>query len=139
MTVLIGSILGFLGSIVPEAFKMFKQYSDDKQELLLLEKQMEFAKQNQKLKLQEINTNADIAESKALYKTYNTGIKWVDALNGTVRPIIAYSFFLLYVFIKIIQAVETPWALWTPTDEAIFAGVISFYFGRRSLEKSARF
>ncbi|MFO1242038.1 MAG: hypothetical protein U1E36_02395 [Rickettsiales bacterium] len=38
--------------------------------------------------------NADIAESRALYQTYNTGIRWVDTLNGTVRPVIAYNFFL---------------------------------------------
>ena len=47
-----------------------------------------------------IQITSDSLESRALYKTYNVGIKWVDALNGTVRPILAYSFFLLYSAVK---------------------------------------
>ncbi len=79
---------------------------------------------------------ADIAESRALYKTYNTGIKWVDVLNGTVRPVIAYSFFILYAVIKAMQfSADLPWLLWTVEDQAIFAGIISFYFGQRAMSK----
>ncbi|MBN8531560.1 MAG: hypothetical protein J0L97_06855 [Alphaproteobacteria bacterium] len=87
-------------------------------------------------RLEEIQTQADIAESRALYRTYNTGIRWVDALNGTVRPVIAYAFFLLYAVVKAMQfSADLPWLLWTEEDQAIFAGIISFYFGQRAMSK----
>ncbi|MBL0320122.1 MAG: hypothetical protein IPP74_12675 [Alphaproteobacteria bacterium] len=87
-------------------------------------------------RLEEIQVNADIAESQALYKTYNVGIRWVDALNGTVRPVIAYSFFILYAAVKVMQfSADMPWLLWTAEDQAIFAGIISFYFGQRAMAK----
>lgn len=86
--------------------------------------------------LEEIQVNADIAESRALYQTYNTGIRWVDVLNCTVCPVIAYSFFLLYATVKLMQfSAGLPWLLWTEEDQAIFAGIISFYFGQRAMAK----
>ena len=98
--------------------------------------QMDFQAQGHQERLEEINTNADIAESQALYKTYTTGISWVDALNGTVRPVIAYSFFILYAAVKIMHySADLPWLLWTEDDQAIFAGIISFYFGQRAMSK----
>ncbi|MBN8828626.1 MAG: hypothetical protein J0H68_07960 [Sphingobacteriia bacterium] len=57
---------------------------------------------------------------------------------------LAYSFFLLYVYVKYLQAsfilnsapvfkyIEI---LWTVEDQAIFAGIISFYFGQRTISK----
>jgi hypothetical protein len=87
-------------------------------------------------RLEEIHVEADIAESRALYRTYNTGIRWVDALNGTVRPVIAYSFFILYASVKIMHfSADLPWLLWSEEDQAIFAGIISFYFGQRAMSK----
>jgi hypothetical protein len=96
-------------------------------------------------RLEEIGMQADIAESAALYKTYTTGITWVDALNGTVRPVIAYAFFVLYATVKFIAYAALPDVgvpfvvvydtLWTQDDAAIFAGIISFYFGQRAMSK----
>jgi hypothetical protein len=69
-------------------------------------------------------------------------------INATVRPVLAYSFFGLYTFIKYKQFaylnaedniqyfVEY---LWTIDDKAIFAGIISFYFGQRALMKRMSF
>ncbi|MCH2546536.1 MAG: hypothetical protein MK052_02845, partial [Alphaproteobacteria bacterium] len=112
--------------------------------LTILEMQMAQAAQGHQQRLEEINAQADISESRALYKTYYSGIRWVDALNGTVRPVLAYSFFLLYFVIKCMQfamvdlADPLPWqiaALWSVEDQAIFAGIISFYFGQRAMAK----
>ena len=97
---------------------------------------MEQQKLGASQRLEEIQLNADIAESQALYRTYSTGIRWVDALNGTVRPVIAYSFFILYALVKVMQfSADLPWLLWTAEDQAIFAGIISFYFGQRAMSK----
>ena len=125
MITLLGSLLGFLSAAFPDFLKLFRDAQ-----------QMQQQAQGHVNRLEEIQVNADIAESQALYKTYNTGIRWVDALNGTVRPVIAYSFFALYAVVKVMQfSADLPWLLWTEEDQAIFAGIISFYFGQRAMTK----
>jgi hypothetical protein len=136
MITLLGSLLGFFGAAFPDFLKLFKEKADRKHELAILQLQLEQQKQGHSNRLEEIYVEADIAESKALYKTYNTGIRWVDALNGTVRPVVAYCFFLLYASVKIMHfSADLPWLLWTEEDQAIFAGIISFYFGQRAMGK----
>ena len=136
MITLLGALIGFISSAFPDLLKIWRDAADRKHELAILQMQMEQQRQGHTNRLEEINVQADIAESRTLYKTYNTGIKWVDALNGTVRPVIAYSFFILYAVVKAMQfSVDLPWLLWTAEDQAIFAGIISFYFGQRAMSK----
>ncbi len=136
MITLIGSLIGFISAAFPDLLKLFRDAQDRKHELRILEMQMEQQRQGHAQRLEEVGIQADIAESKALYKTYNTGIRWVDALNGTVRPVIAYSFFILYASVKVMQfSADLPWLLWNEEDQAIFAGIISFYFGQRAMSK----
>jgi len=146
MITLLGSLLGFITSTFPSLLKLWQDSSDKKHELAVLQLQMQAQAQSHTERLEEINTQADIAESDALYKTYATGIDWVDALNGTVRPVIAYSFFILYAAVKLLayaaiaSSNAVPFVvihdtLWTDDDAAIFAGIISFYFGQRAMKK----
>lgn len=137
MITLLGALLGFLGSAFPELLKLWQDKRDKEHEVTLLRIQMEQAAQSQMYKMEEVGVFADISEAKAIYKTYNTGIRWVDALNGTVRPVLAYAFFLLYASVKIIAlANDMAWQVWTKEDAAIFAGIVSFYFGSRSIGKA---
>lgn len=144
MTTLLATLLGFISSTFPDLLKIWRDAADRKHELTILHMQMEQQALGHQQRLEEINTQADIAESRALYKTFYSGIRWVDALNGTVRPVLAYAFFLLYFTIKCMQfamvdlANPLPWhmdMLWATEDQAIFAGIISFYFGQRAMSK----
>ncbi len=135
MITLLSTLLGFAGAAFPDLLKLWQDKADRDHELAILKLQMDFQKQGATERLAEINTQADIAETAALYKTYNSGIRWVDALNGTVRPLIAYAFFLLYALVKLNEMAQLPWQLWTEEDQAIFAGIISFYFGQRAMGK----
>jgi len=72
-----------------------------------------------------------------------TDIKWIDMLNGSVRPMLAYSFFFMYMSVKYLQykaisasahVIEYLDIIWTIDDQAIFAGVISFYYGQRTFK-----
>lgn len=145
MITLLGSLIGFISAAFPDLLKLFRDAQDRKHELRILEMQMEQQRQGHAQRLEEVAIQADIAESKALYKTYHTGIRWVDALNGTVRPVIAYAFFILYAAVKFLSYAALPDTgvpfvvvydtLWTQDDAAIFAGIISFYFGQRAMSK----
>lgn len=147
MITLFASIAGFISSIFPEIFKILRDKQDKKHELLLLEKQIEMHKSGVNTRLEEIGYDADQSEIRALYETYHTGISWVDAFNGTVRPVLAYAFFILYSGVKLMQftaIINEPdfgsfiSILWTTEDQAIFAGIISFYYGQRSINKFKR-
>lgn len=83
-----------------------------------------------------------------------TGIHWVDALSGSVRPMITYAFFTLYVLVKcaqfsILLSPALPWqnnlsvaqalvSLWTEEDIAIFSAIMAFWFGSRALMKAKK-
>ena len=89
MITLIGSLIGFFSSMMPDVLKVFVDIKDKEHELRILDKQIEIQKAGFSQRLEEVQVSGDIAESMAIYKTFNTGIKWVDALNGTVRPVLA--------------------------------------------------
>lgn len=144
MTTVLATLLGFVSSAFPDLLKIWRDAADRKHELAILQMQMEQQAQGHSNRLEEINVQADIAESRALYKTYNTGVRWVDSLNGTVRPVLAYAFFLLYTSVKWAQISmllntatlqEALPLVWQMEDQAIFAGIISFYFGQRAMSK----
>lgn len=70
----------------------------------------------------------------------------VKGAVGSGVKVIAYSFFILYALVKLLayQAVANsnlvPFVvlhdtLWSEDDAAIFAGIISFYFGQRAMRK----
>ncbi len=144
MMTLLATLLGFISSTFPDLLKLWKDGVDRKHELEILKLQLEQQRQGHVNRLEEIQVAVDSVEARALYKTYNVGIKWVDALNGTVRPVLAYSFFLLYTAVKYAQismlldyspVAEALSLIWHEEDQTIFAGIISFYFGQRAFSK----
>ena len=146
MIAILGSLLGFFSSSIPSIFKYLQDKADKAHELQLMQLQMQYASMQLQQQLQAVELQAQIAQDSGLYKTYNTGITWVDALNGTVRPVLSYAFFLLYALIKYMQfyALEPSLStlaahtdvLWTQNDSVIFSSIVSFYFGSRYFARS---
>ena len=139
---IIGSVIGFLGSIVPNLLKLWQDKKDKEHELAILNIQIERDKLGFSQKMEEINVQADIAEMQALYQSVKPiGVTWVDALIGTVRPIITYSFFGLYAFVKVQSFItvdsHSPYyiTIWSDMDQVIFCTIISFWFGSRTFQK----
>ena len=154
MLTLLGALLGFFSSSFPEVLKFFNQKRDRAHELAIMDKQIELSKSGQSSRLEEVRLQAESAEQVALYHhAKRSNIKqaslgqtslWVDALAASVRPVITYAFFGLYGVIKVSQWIiltkTLPSAqsfvfLWSGEDEALFAAVMSFWFGHRALIK----
>ncbi|MBT9167519.1 MAG: hypothetical protein DDT19_00857 [Syntrophomonadaceae bacterium] len=144
MLPLVGAVLGFLGSVVPQAMKMYQDKRDKEHELKILEMQMKAQAQGHVQRLEEINVQADIEESKALYKHAElklSGVRWVDAtltfLTSSVRPVITYSFFILYAWVKLAMYWKEGdiTKIWTEFDMTIFSTIIAFWFGSRSMQR----
>ncbi len=153
---LLGTLIGFFGAALPECFKLLKGWQDGRQELAILRLQIEAQAQAHSERLEEIVTAADINDSLAARAPMQlVGIRWLDGLNASVRPVLAYGFFGLYVAVKAAQfqllahAASLPWlaasphagtlvALWTQEDAAILSAIVAFYFGGRALEKARK-
>ena len=67
MLSLLGSVLGFGTSFLPSVMGFFEKKQANKQELLMLEAKAKYASELSKLKLKELDAEADIEEVKGLY------------------------------------------------------------------------
>lgn len=151
MLALIGTILGLLGSLLPEVLKFFTSKEDHRHEIEMAKIQMEAQTQLHQEKLEEINTQADIAESAALYKYAEipiTGSKIIDGIvalySSSVRPTLTYAFMVLYMYVKysliysLMQAGlkwnEVGAQIWSSDDFAVFSTILAFWFGGRFLK-----
>lgn len=146
MLTLLGSLLGFIGSIVPEFFKNYQDKRDKSHELEILKLQLEQQKAGISERLEAVQIQSSANERQEMYKTFYSGNPSTDKLNAMVRPTIALGFFGLYCLIKIMAYFAIPnlenapfiiiyQTLWSEEDAAIFAGIISFYFGNRAMRK----
>lgn len=151
MLTIIGTIVGLLASLLPEALKVWKSKLEMKHELEVLKLQAEIALKEHYYRLEEIQAQADIAAEQATYKAAEikyTGVKWIDGAlalwNGLMRPWIATVMVCFYGLVKyaqykVITAAgggmwKTVWQLWTNEDMAVFATIISFFFGGRIIK-----
>jgi hypothetical protein len=145
MLTLFGALLGFMTSIFPEILKFCRQTKECTHELNIMDRQIELTKLGHSQRLEEIQIQSDMLGDIARYNHARpTNIKWVDALAGTVRPVITYAFFALYGAVKIAQwslladhfsGFEALFRLWSDEDAALFAAVMSFWFGQRALRR----
>ncbi|MCP4653667.1 MAG: hypothetical protein GY858_09865 [Candidatus Omnitrophica bacterium] len=140
MLALLGGVAGFFSSLVPELLAYRRDHSDKKHELEVMRLQIEVAKHNNTSKLEEIRLVAESEEAKSLYgQAKPVSVAWADALLVTVRPIVTYTLFLMYIIMKLIVFYKyftgaSP-LLWTSEDEGLLCGVIGFWFGVRSMNR----
>ena len=146
MLTFLGALLGFLTSGFPSVLKLIQDRADRKHELVILDKQIELQRQGHNQRLEEIKTQSDNLETQALYRHASTpsGIKWIEALRASVRPVITYAFFALFVFVKVVTLItllqqgvlvmDGLLAIWDDETSALFAAVITFWFGSRMLK-----
>jgi hypothetical protein len=149
MLSLLGSLLGFGTSFLPKVMDFFQDKQDKKHELAVMEVQIRQQKELADQKLEAINVEADIREIEALQKSMQpTGVVWIDAYRSSVRPTITYAFFLLFIFVEIsaylsltaagISGLNAIQIIWDEETKALFAAVISFWFGGRAIARLSR-
>ena len=68
MFTLLGSLLGFFSSAFPQLLKLWQGKQDRQQELAILDRQLEQQRLGHQQRLEEINVQADISQSQALYQ-----------------------------------------------------------------------
>jgi len=146
MITLLGSLLGFGTSFLPEVLNYFKANQAHKHELERAQLEMDLMSKRAELKLSIMDKEADIKETEGLYRhdSIDAG-GFINALRGSVRPVITYCFFALFVAIKVTALFalldmghEMGRALsliWDDATAGLFAAIMSFWFGNRAVSK----
>ena len=148
MLSVIGSLLGFAGSAVPAVTDHFKAKQEQKFELAKMAKMAELRAAGFDQEYRMYETKADDSEHARLVEhdiSINKGTGFISGLQRSVRPVITYVFFGLICLIELTllqQALETGAnfadainVLWDEDTKAIFAAIISFWFGSRAIDK----
>jgi hypothetical protein len=144
---LLGGLLGGAFRLAPEILKWLDRKGERSHELAMQDKALEFEKIRGAQKMAEIGASADAAWSSGAIEALKnavagqgrpSGVKWVDALASSVRPIITYWFMALYCAAKTAAFVGamSGGADWgaaillalTEADQALWAGLLNFWF-----------
>ena len=147
MITLLGSLLGFGTSFLPEVLNYFKRGQEQKHELQRMKMEIELMAKRSEFKIQELDKEAEIKEAEGLYKHDSVDAGgFINALRGSVRPIITYAFFGLFVAIKVtalislmnLQEMQLNMALsmiWDDQTAGLFSAIMAFWFGNRAVSK----
>ena len=139
MITLLGSLLGFATSFLPEILNYFKTNQEHKHNMEMMTRRSE-------LQLEVMDKQAEIKETEGLYKhdSMDAG-GFINALRGSVRPVITYVFFGLFVAIKVTALIalmnsgndlgRSLSLIWDENTSGLFAAIMSFWFGGRSISK----
>jgi hypothetical protein len=152
---LLGTLFGGLFRMAPEVLKWLDRKDERSHELSMFDKQIEADKLKGDQALAQINAQADAsigaAEIQAIIEAtkaqgVQTGIKWVDAFNAIIRPLLALQWLIVLwpavVIAGFALAVQTGAdplvalkAAFGVDEKAMAASVASFWLVDRSLRK----
>lgn len=147
MITLLGSLLGFGTSFLPEVLNYFKRGQEQKHELQRMKMEIELMAKRSEFKIQELDKEAEIKEAEGLYKHDSVDAGgFINGLRGSVRPIITYAFFGLFVAIKVtalISLMNLPEMqlnmafsmIWDDQTAGLFSAIMAFWFGNRAVSK----
>lgn len=152
---ILGGALGGIARLAPEVLKFFDRKAERKHELALGDQQFRIATAANQTALQKADIELmqsqfvsalDAMKEGVKSQGQLTGIKIVDAISATVRPIITYWIFGLYSIaksyqIKLIMAADgvdlaqAVAASWSASDDAMLSAVLTFWFIGRVWDK----
>lgn len=144
---LVGGGLGGAMRVVPEVMKLLQAKDERKHELAMTKVQLEIDAQRSKGQIEVLQAqgeNSDIAGQQAIFleavksQGQLTGVKWIDAINSTVRPFLTYWWMLLftayktcmiyYAWVSTEGSREFASKIWDANDWGILSMIITFWF-----------
>lgn len=147
---IVSTLLGIISSTIPNLIRIWERRNEAKYEIELTKLRLEAAREGLQMSREIEEIKAIVQEGDSLRdndSAINAG-PFVNDLRASVRPIITYTFFFLYIAVKAVAfaviigqgiTIENmQLALNTIFDDnaiAIFSAVIGYYFGARTFEK----
>lgn len=125
LSAVIGAIGGYIGPLIPKAFKL---YEEKKKTELRQKHELDLANSNNAKEAMEayyayLSKESEVDIEKQ--KNYRTGIKWVDAIGGLVRPYGGFMAINLFFY-----CVATDKIL-SPAELGILVGIFSYFYSYR--------
>ena len=147
MLSLLGSLMGFGTSFLPKGMDYFQDKQDKAHELKLMAAQIDQQKVLGEIKLQHMHVEADIKETAALMrhssKLQSKASPFITNLAASVRPCITYLLFLEFAALSV--CVNMDWItmeqykmIWNDEFQAVWAAVVSFWFGARTMARKTQ-
>ena len=148
---ILGALTGFGGSVVPAVIDYFKEKQQAKERTEMMTMQVDLMKTGAEIDLKKFYAMANDDEHARLIQhdiamQEDTG--FMAGLRKSVRPVITYMFFGLFCAVEgtlIWHALQSGDELvnvmnevWDQDTQAIFAAIISFWFGSRAIEKAKK-
>lgn len=147
----LGALTGFGGSVVPAVLDYFKGKQEAKQKSEMMAMQVDLMKTGAEIDLKKFYAMANDDEHARLIQhdiAMQDDTGFMAGLRKSVRPVITYMFFALFVAVEgtLIwhalnsgeQLVDVMNHVWDDETQAIFAAIISFWFGSRAIEKGRK-
>ena len=148
MLTLLGSLIGLGGSFLPKLLEFFQDRQDKAHEIKMLAAQADIQLKLGTQKLEGIEMETTASEMEALYehaKLSNKTHPIVRAIQELTRPLVTWIFMGMFCFVKychVIVVMESGIGMtgaiievWDPETKALFAGIMSFWFGSRVFGK----
>ena len=155
MLTILGSLLGFAGSAVPSLIDMFKEKEDKKAKLEMFKLQLDAKERGVDLDIRVLEAKANMEDRRSEREEQERLLQhdialgkqggFINSLRAFVRPFITYVFFLTFIGVKITLVWDTISkggdlnatldVIWDEQTEALFAAIISFWFGSRAMPK----
>lgn len=156
MDPLFGGALGALARLAPEILGHFDKKNERKHELALGDQQAKLIELQGHTKLSEVTATSEAAQAATALEALReaiksqatpSGIRWVDALSASVRPVWTYMVLLGWASVKYINVgmsivQHKDWStiqtlLWSSDDSAMLATLATFWFLDRVIRKTA--
>ena len=150
MLALLSPIFGILGSLLPSVVRIFERKQEIKYEIELTKIKLDAAERQADLNfnIEMVKGDAESRQSALDHDKSLDGGKFINALRASIRPVITYTFFFLFVGVKVAAAYvmlssgqsvpEMLKAVWDVETMSLFSTIIAFWFGSRVMEKQER-
>jgi hypothetical protein len=150
MLALLSPLFGILGSLLPSIVRIFERKQEIKYEIELTKIKIDAAERQADLNfnVEVVKADAQSRQSALDHDKSLDGGKFINALRASIRPVITYIFFFVFVAIKIAAACvmlstgqSVPAmldAVWDVETMSLFSTIIAFWFGSRMMEKQDR-
>jgi hypothetical protein len=150
MLALLSPLFGILGSLLPSIVRIFERKQEIKYEIELTKIKLDAAERQADLtySIEMVKGDAQSRQSALDHDKSLDGGIFINALRASIRPVITYTFFFLFVGVKVAAAYvmlssgqsvpEMLKAVWDVETMSLFSTIIAFWFGSRVMEKQER-
>ena len=150
MLALLSPFFGILGSLLPSVVRIFERKQEIQYEIQLTKIKLDAAERQADLQfnIEMVKADANLRQSALDHDKSLDGGKCINALRASIRPVVTYSFFFLFVAVKLAAAYvmlstgqsvpEMLNAVWDVETMSLFSTIIAFWFGSRVMEKQER-